>query len=108
MDDLVASRVGLDVVETGKGVGAEVRGIDLRTLDDRQFDNLHQAWLDNLVLLVRNQSLSDADLIAFSRRFGDLDLAPVQETGRRMTVLTIDHRRGPQSICLGRSTGPYL
>jgi taurine dioxygenase len=27
--------------------------------------------------------LSDDDLIAFSRRFGDLDWAPVQETGRR-------------------------
>src|SRR5260370_23109321 len=27
--------------------------------------------------------LSDQDLIAFSRRFGALDWAPVQETGRR-------------------------
>jgi taurine dioxygenase len=83
MGDLLASRLRLDVVTTGKGVGAEVRGIDLRTLDDRQFADLHRAWLDNLVLLVRDQSLSDADLIAFSRRFGDLDLAPIQETGRR-------------------------
>jgi taurine dioxygenase len=83
MGDLLASRLGLDVVETGKGVGAEVRDIDLRLLDDQQFAGLHQAWLDNLVLLVRDQSLSDADLIAFSRRFGELDLAPIQETGRR-------------------------
>jgi len=35
------------------------------------------------VILVRDQTLSDQDLIAFSRRFGDLDWAPVQETGRR-------------------------
>jgi taurine dioxygenase len=83
MSDLLAGRIGFDVVGTGKGVGAEVRGIDLRTLDDQQFADLHQAWLHNLVLLVRNQSLSDADLIAFSRRFGELDLAPIQETGRR-------------------------
>jgi len=35
------------------------------------------------VLLVRGQTLSDGELIAFSRRFGDLDWAPIQETGRR-------------------------
>jgi taurine dioxygenase len=73
----------LDVVPTGRGIGAEIRGVDLRRLDGAQFAQLRDAWLDNLVLLVRGQSLSDADLIAFSRRFGDLDLAPVQETGRR-------------------------
>jgi taurine dioxygenase len=75
--------VGLDVVPSGKSLGAEVRGIDLRNLDDAQFASLLRAWLDNLVLLIRDQSLSDAELIAFSRRLGDLDLAPIQETGRR-------------------------
>jgi len=33
------------------------------------------------VLLFRGQQLSDAELIAFSRRFGNLDVAPNQETG---------------------------
>jgi taurine dioxygenase len=35
------------------------------------------------VILIRGQQLKDEDLIAFSRRFGELDWAPVQETGRR-------------------------
>jgi taurine dioxygenase len=35
------------------------------------------------VLLIRGQHLSDDDLLAFSRRFGELDWAPVQENGRR-------------------------
>jgi len=73
----------LDIVPTGGGCGAEVRGVDLRDLDAPGFDALHRAWLDSLVLLVRDQALTDADLIAFSRRFGDLDWAPIQETGRR-------------------------
>ena len=73
----------LTVVSTGKALGAEIRGIDISTINAEQFDALQKAWLSNLVLLFRNQALSDAELISFSRRFGDLDIAPVQETGRR-------------------------
>jgi taurine dioxygenase len=71
------------VVPTGGGLGAEIRGVDLRRLGDEAFGAIHRAWLDNLVLLFRGQQLADAELIAFSRRFGELDLAPIQETGRR-------------------------
>ncbi len=73
----------LDVRATGAGLGAEVRGIDLRAIDEAGFAEVRRAWLDNLVLLFRDQQLSDPDLIAFSRRLGELDHAPVQETGRR-------------------------
>ena len=73
----------IDVISTGAALGAEVRGIDLRDLDASQFAALERAWHDHQVLLVRGQTLSDGELIAFSRRFGDLDWAPIQETGRR-------------------------
>jgi taurine dioxygenase len=73
----------IDVIPTSGGVGAEVRGVDLRQLDDKSFSEIHQAWLDNSVLLFRGQNLTDSELIAFSKRFGDLDLAPIQENGRR-------------------------
>src|SRR5258708_39836015 len=73
----------LTVIPTGAGLGAEVSGVDLRTIGDDGFAAIHRAWLDHLVLLFRDQSLGDDDLIAFSRRFGELDWAPVQETGRR-------------------------
>ncbi len=68
---------------TGEALAAEVLGVDLRNLSDEEFTAVHRAWLDHLVLLFRGQHLTDADLIRFSRRFGDLDWAPVQETGRR-------------------------
>jgi alpha-ketoglutarate-dependent taurine dioxygenase len=64
-------------------LGAQVDGVDLRALDAAMFDAIHRAWLDHQVLLFRDQKLTDEDLVAFSRRFGDLDQAPVQETGRR-------------------------
>jgi taurine dioxygenase len=78
------SRDGIPVVvPAGGGLGAEIRSVDLRRLGDDAFAAIHRAWLDNLVLLFRGQELTDAELIAFSRRFGELDLAPIQETGRR-------------------------
>ena len=71
------------VVPTDGGLGAEIRGVDLRRLDEDAFAAIRRAWLDNLVLLFRGQRLIDAELIAYSRRFGELDLAPIQESGRR-------------------------
>jgi len=72
-----------DVIPTGAALAAEMRGVDLRYLDDRMFGRLVDTWHQHSVLLVRGQSLSDQELIAFSRRFGDLDWAPIQENGRR-------------------------
>ena len=77
-------RKPIEVISTGATLGAEVRGVDLRNIDASQFTALERAWHDHQVILARGQTLGDQDLIAFSRRFGDLDWAPVQETGRHM------------------------
>jgi hypothetical protein len=51
---------GFDVIPTGgAALAAEVRGVDLRYLDDRMFGRLVDDWHRHLVLLVRGQSLSD-------------------------------------------------
>src|SRR5437763_1106577 len=73
----------IEVIPTGAALGAEIRGVDLKNIDASQFAVIKRAWHDHEVILVRGQTLSDQDLIAFSRRLGDLDWAPVQETGRR-------------------------
>jgi taurine dioxygenase len=77
------SRSRVTVIPTGKALGAEIQGVDLRTIDPEEFANIYQAWLSYSVLLFRDQKLTDEDLVAFSKRFGDLDWAPVQESGRR-------------------------
>lgn len=73
----------IEIIPTGAVLGAELRGIDLRAIDDDAFATIHRAWIDHQVLLFRDQRLDDDALIAFSRRFGDLDIAPIQENGRR-------------------------
>jgi taurine dioxygenase len=71
------------VLPSGQPLGAEIQGVDLRTISDDDFSVIHRAWLDHLVIAVRGQTLTDEDLLAFSRRLGELEWAPVQETGRR-------------------------
>jgi taurine dioxygenase len=71
------------VIPTGQALGAEIRGVDLRVVTPADFAAIHQAWLEHLVLLFRGQHLNDDQLINFSKNFGELDWAPIQESGRR-------------------------
>jgi len=73
----------MTIIPSGEALAAEIQNVDLKSLSDREFAEIHRAWLDHLVILLRHQQLGVEDLIAFSRRFGELDWAPVQETGRR-------------------------
>jgi taurine dioxygenase len=73
----------LTVIPARQQFGAEIQDVDLRTIDNDDFSAIYQAWLHHSVLLFRGQILTDQDLIAFSKKFGGLDLAPVQESGRR-------------------------
>lgn len=55
-------------------LGAEVRGIDLsKALAQCEVDAIEDAWRRRLVIVVKGQRLSDPQLLAFSRRFGELD-----------------------------------
>jgi alpha-ketoglutarate-dependent taurine dioxygenase len=72
----------LRAARAAQGLGAEVSGVDLRTLDADDFAAIRRAWIAHQVLVFPGQTLTDADLIAFSRRFGALDHAPIQENGQ--------------------------
>jgi taurine dioxygenase len=78
--------MSITVMPTDAALGAEIAGADLRRITDADFAAIYHAWLDHSVLLIRGQTLTDDDLIAFSRRFGELDWAPIQENGRRFVA----------------------
>jgi taurine dioxygenase len=79
---------GIEVRPTGAALGADVRGVDLsRELEAVVFRQIYKAWNDHLVLRFRDQQLDDGSLVAFSRRFGELDMAPAPAVGEaRMWV----------------------
>jgi taurine dioxygenase len=64
-------------------VGAEISGVDLSRVSDAEFSQIEHAWNHHSALLFRDQTLTDDDLLAFSRCFGELDPPPVQEHGRQ-------------------------
>ena len=55
-------------------LGAEIAGVDVaRPLPQADIDAIERAWHERLVVVMHGQSLSDPQLIAFSRNFGELD-----------------------------------
>ena len=63
-------QASFEIVQMVAALGAEVRGLDLRMLDARSFAQLHQAWLEHLLLVFRGQSLNAEDLVRLVRFFG--------------------------------------
>lgn len=61
-------------------IGAEITGsqgpLALVDLDDATFEEIHRAWLDWKVVFFRDQFLTQAQQVAFCRRFGDLEIHP--------------------------------
>ncbi len=64
----------LRVTKLAPALGAEVSGVDLsKPLAPERFAEIRAAWLEHLVLRFRGQKLTDPQLIAFTKRFGELD-----------------------------------
>jgi taurine dioxygenase len=69
----------VEVRPLGK-IGAEIAGVDVKTLDDTTFGIVYQAWLDYNVLVVPAQRLEIDDFLRYSRRFGVLVPHPSKMT----------------------------
>lgn len=66
----------LQFVPTGRALGVEVRGIDIREpLDADTAAALRAAWHENLVLIVREQPMTHDQHLAFTRYFGEPEKA---------------------------------
>lgn len=57
-------------------VGVELTGLDVRSLDDGGFVRFRQSLVEHHVVVVRGQSLTPSEQIAFGERFGELDTHP--------------------------------
>jgi len=65
----------IKVRPTGAALGAEIQGVDLsQNLDDVTFKQIVDLWHQYEVVFFRGQKLTPEQHVAFSRRFGELEL----------------------------------
>lgn len=65
-----------DVAPLSPVLGAEVRGIDLRELDEQTFAELQDAFCAFKVLFFRDQGLTSEQHVTFAERWGELEDHP--------------------------------
>ena len=85
--------------------GAEVLGLDLsRPLNAPDFARLHQAHLDHHVLVLRDQRITPAQQVAFSSRFGPLQIhvqKKFQLAGQPEVLIVSNIKENGEPIGLG-------
>ncbi|MBS0242284.1 MAG: TauD/TfdA family dioxygenase, partial [Proteobacteria bacterium] len=72
----MASNRRIEVKPIAGALGAEISGVDLRDIDDETFAEIHEAWLEHLVVFFRDQQLTPEQQIAFAKRFGPVHHHP--------------------------------
>ena len=70
----------IEIRRLGAQIGAEIRGVDVKTLDDAGFAAIYRAWLDCNVVVVPGQDLQIEDFLRYSRRFGVVHPHPSKMT----------------------------
>lgn len=75
-------------------IGVEVLGVDLRSpLAPASFAAIRRAWYDHMVLLIRDQQLSEEDQIRFGECFGTLGRIFNRPYGKHPGVLLVSNIR---------------
>jgi taurine dioxygenase len=83
MGDRANRATDIRVRPIGGALAADILGVDMaKPLDPAARRAVHEAWMQHLVLRFRHQTVTDEQLMSFSRIFGELDRAP---TGTRET-----------------------
>ena len=99
-------KAGISVRPVNPAVGAEISGVDVANLSVAEFEAIERAWYAHSALLIRDQELTDDDLLAFSRRFGELDPPPVNENGKTFVegypeIYVVSNVIGPDGVPIG-------
>jgi taurine dioxygenase len=75
-------------------LGAEILGVDLKApMDDDAFRAFEAALIEHKVLAVRDQFLTTEQHVAFSRRFGELEVHPMRPLGQFPEILVLDNHK---------------
>lgn len=69
----------IQIVPVAGALGAEIRGVDLRVLDEATFDIVHRALVEHEVVFFRDVHLTDDEHLALGGRFGTVNIFPMSK-----------------------------
>jgi taurine dioxygenase len=72
-------------------IGAVIHGVDIGNLDDQTFTEIHDAWMQHLVIFFRDQRLSPQQHLDFGKRFGPLHIHPAAPYAEGNPALMVIH-----------------
>jgi alpha-ketoglutarate-dependent 2,4-dichlorophenoxyacetate dioxygenase len=88
----------MEIVSLGPGFAAELRGVTLAEIaaDDATYKETRAAFEEHSVLVFRGQDVTDEAQLAFSSRFGPLEVTKVgsQGAGTNLVILTTIDENG--------------
>jgi len=67
----------IEIKPIRESFGADIVGVELANITDKDFEVIYKAWLDYGILRFRGQTLDKDSLQGFSQRFGPLEQIPV-------------------------------
>jgi taurine dioxygenase len=85
-------------------IGAEIRGPDLsQALSQEIFAEIHQAFLDHLVVVFPDQRLTPQQQIAFARRFGPVMVDPFMKSPEGLPELMVVIKDKHEKLAFGEA-----
>lgn len=82
----------LEITRFGAPLGGVVHGVDLRDLDDAQFQAIQTAFAEHLVLAFPGQNLTAQEQIAFAARWGELQQHPYYASADHPELMRLENR----------------
>tara|TARA_A100001037_G_scaffold296315_1_gene316642 strand:- start:352 stop:1311 length:960 start_codon:yes stop_codon:yes gene_type:complete len=91
----------IDIARLTPNLGAQIGNLDLsQELTENEFSIVHQAFLENEVLVFRDQDIDARDQIAFGKLFGELSIHPFSPNLVDMPELIVldNHKDNPPRL----------
>jgi taurine dioxygenase len=82
-----------EVERLGAKLGAEVHGVDLKSMSRETAKAFEAALVEHKVLVVRDQEMTTAEHVAMSRLFGELEVHPMRPQGEFPEILVLDNHK---------------
>jgi taurine dioxygenase len=83
-----------EVERLGVKLGAEIRGLDLKSpMNAQTFEAFEAALIEHKVLMLRDQHLTTAQHVGLSRMFGEVEVHPMRPQGEFPEILVLDNHK---------------